>query len=855
MNPAPFAASCSNGGTTKTNVSAFRLLWLISVFATALPAADLGGQAPVATSRRVTTREDTVLTIAVTGSDADSTILTGRILSLPGLGSLLPTLDGITASAAALTPADLPFRLPDSQRRMIYRPPPDANGAALTSFTVDLDDGLHLSNPATITVDVTPVNDAPTVMAVASQIMTEDAPLALSVSGLGSGTPALRAGDPGHELQALTVSVVSDNPAVLPNPAVSYTSPGNTAILSLVPMPNAFGSANLTVTVRDAGGTADGGIDTTVITFPVTVTGINDPPRMFVPIGQILSEDQPVDITCFVYGAGPENEAAQVPNLMLIATALDPTLINVLGIDWIPGTTVATLRLQPVANATGFTWVVVTLVDDSLFSPGPLATSQLLLTTVNPVNDPPMLARNLGHAVTRGGRTTLSSSALLISDADNPPAASLVFSLITQPQHGVIEVSGVALATGGTFTQQDLNDGRVSYRHDGSSPIGELFTLAFSDGIITQPYPTVSVPVSVDGRSVPLIDLPLPGPTWREDGATVAIAPLATVTDLDTPVLSAGRLSVSVSGGTLDDRLTILNQGTGLGQIGVSGSNVRFAGRTIGTWQGGTAGQPLTVTFSGADATLTAVQALLRTVHFYHVSADPSADSRLVQVVVDDGDSGASPPATISVTVIPVDDPPVPIPVGTVTTVPGFTLEMALAASDPDSQTLTWSLISSPALATLELVDATKGLLRVITAPGARGRDVARLAVSDGVNPAVAVDLPISVVPADEPALFPAAEPPREIFAGGRLDLTVPFDCRELPANTRLDFAPSADAPPGLTLTGTSAASVRLLWDIPTNEPANRHRRFGILAYTRDGSAAGVLPLSLLVLPNASGAN
>ena len=37
------------------------------------------------------------------------------------------------------------------------------------------------------------------------------------------------------------------------------------------------------------------------------------------------------------------------------------------------------------------------------------------------------------------------------------------------------------------------------------------------------------------------------------------------------------------SGGTADDRLSILNQGNGPGQIGFDGSNIYYGGTPIGT--------------------------------------------------------------------------------------------------------------------------------------------------------------------------------------------------------------------------------------------------------------------------------
>lgn len=816
---------------------------------------DFSGQAPIATNSTVTGREDTDLAIVITGSDADSATFAGRILSLPTRGSLLPTLDGITPSAAALTAGNLPFTLPDSQRRVLYRPPPNANGTTLTSFTADLDDGLHTSYPATVTINVTAVNDAPTITAISDVIFNEDTSLTINLTGISPGTPALAAGDPGREVQGLTVTATSSNLALLPDPTVSYTSPGGTATLTLAPRPDAFGTAIITVTVSDDGGTADGGSATTTISFTATVFGVNDPPRFFVPVGALMTEDQPADLACFLFGAGPINEADQIPNLTMIATAVDPTLLTVVGIDWTrTANSNFTVHLRPVANASGHTQLAVTLIDDAQYAGGSLASTQICDIWIQPVNDPPVLARNAVHSVTRGGRVTLRTTNLLITDADNPAPATLTFTLTALPAHGAIEFDNTALTLGSSFTLQDLIDERVSYHHDGSVPLGDLFTMDFTDGIITQPYPSVSVPVMVDGRAVPLIDVPTPGPTWQERGPTVAIAPLATVTDADTPVLSAGRVTVTLTNGHADDHLSIANLGTGSGQISLVDTVVSFGGRSIGTWHGGNGVQPLVITLAGGDASLAAVQALVRAVHFANSGTAPGATARTIQVVVDDGDSGASPPAVISMTMALFDDPPVPLPT-VVATVGGVAREVVLTAVDPDSPVLTWSLVSAPTIAAFTVVDAHAGRFLLTPTAGLSGRDSCVVNVSDGVNPAVPVTITIYVGSTDFTRLQPRADPPHDAFAGEVLRFDVPFTTADLDPTTSLDFALSAGAPAGAVLSKLGTNTCRVEWLVPTTEPVGTYRRFHVIAADPTGIRVGHLPVPVLIRTAPSGGN
>src|SRR5207253_460806 len=54
---------------------------------------------------------------------------------------------------------------------------------------------------------------------------------------------------------------------------------------------DANGSGNLTWTVQDSGGTANGGVDTLTEILSITVTAVNDAPLNSVPSAQSMSED------------------------------------------------------------------------------------------------------------------------------------------------------------------------------------------------------------------------------------------------------------------------------------------------------------------------------------------------------------------------------------------------------------------------------------------------------------------------------------------------------------------------------------------------------------------------------------
>ena len=158
----------------------------------------------------------------------------------------------------------------------------------------------------------------------------------------------------------------------------------------------------------------------------------------------------------------------------------------------------------------------------------------------------------------------------------------------------------------------------------------------------------------------PTITLPGAAVNYAESDPATILDAGATVSDIDSPDFDGGALTVEFSlGGTINDRLEIRDEGTGPGQIGISGSNVTYGGITIGTFTGGTDGMtPLVVSLNAmADAATT--QALARNITYRNVSEGPATDARNVRMYVADGDGGVSLVAIKGINVSIVNDAPV----------------------------------------------------------------------------------------------------------------------------------------------------------------------------------------------------
>jgi hypothetical protein len=203
-----------------------------------------------------------------------------------------------------------------------------------------------------------------------------------------------------------------------------------------------------------------------------------------------------------------------------------------------------------------------------------------------------------------------------------------------------------------------LNDGDFVSGNQGIEPNG-----SFLDSIATDVV-TVNLTAVNDNPTVDLNGAGIGSDTsisYTENDPATKLAPSATAADPDLLDFNTGTVTFQYSGGTglAEDRLTIVNQGNGAGQIGVSGSNVSYGGTLIGTFTGGTGGStPLVVTLN-ASANNAAVQALVRDVAYTNVSDNPSAADRTVTVTLTDGDGGTSNIPTATVHVAPVNDAPV----------------------------------------------------------------------------------------------------------------------------------------------------------------------------------------------------
>jgi VCBS repeat-containing protein len=102
--------------------------------------------------------------------------------------------------------------------------------------------------------------------------------------------------------------------------------------------------------------------------------------------------------------------------------------------------------------------------------------------SVTPVNDAPVLETLVPLVLSEGASAPITAGLLEVTDPDNTPA-QITFTLgVTGVVNGALHLDATPLTTGSTFTQEDINEGRVSYQHDGGETTSDSFAFTVSDG-------------------------------------------------------------------------------------------------------------------------------------------------------------------------------------------------------------------------------------------------------------------------------------------------------------------------------------------------------------------------------------
>lgn len=621
----------------------------------------------------------------------------------PGLFAVAPTIS--SAGVLSATPA--------------------ADQTGVATLTVVLRDdggtdngGIDTSDPQTIVVTVDDVNDPPSFTPGPDVTVLEDA----GPQSIPAWATDIEDGDNGT--QALEFIVQNNsNPALF---AVAPAIDAGTGTLSFTSADDAFGSADITIVLRDDGGTDFGGNDTSPPhTFSITVTPVNDAPSFTaVDPPSVFQDSGPAEVAAWAsFSPGPDNESDQVALEYLVSAISNPALFS--AAPTVEAAT-GTLRYTPAAGARGTSQFTVRVRDDGGTDNGgvDLSDPQTFTITVTGVNNAPSFTP--GPDVTVLEDAGPQSVPAWATDIDDNDEGTQVLEFIVQNNSnpGLFAVAPAIDAGTGTlsFTTADDANGSASItivlRDDGGTDNG---------GNDTSPPHTFAINVTA-----------------------VNDAPSFTLTDPPASLEDAGAQSVTVA--------TAISPGPP-DEIG----------------------QALTflVTPAASDATLTfsAAPAISATgVLTYTAAPDAWGTASFEVVLQDDGgtDNGGvdtSPPQTLTIVVTGVNDapsftaadPPSSLEDAGPQTVVGWVTGFDPGPNEPGQSVAEYliSAVSNPTLFSAEPAVSVDGTLSYTAAPDAFGTSQFTVRVRDdggtangGVDLSDPQTFTITVEPVNDPPVI-----------------------------------------------------------------------------------------------------
>lgn len=349
------------------------------------------------------------------------------------------------------------YSAPDTVGSLVLAPVKDTFGTAIVTVTVD--DGQATSGlvSRSFRVKIGAINRPPTIAEIEDVVIPEDeGPRTIVLSGISVGAS--------YETQPLLVHAMSQNAEIIPDPVVLHAGQEEEGGLTLNPVPDAFGTALITVVVED-GQTINGSSSRT---FQVVVEPRNDAPTLDPLPSHVIWEDTDTKtVTLSGIGSGATNEFETVT---VTATSSNPDLVPDPSIQYRAGETEGTLAFAPVKGAFGRATISVT-VDDGQQESNTFTRS--FIVDVLPVNRAPtlnalsdlVLMENAGQMTVgltgiTSGRDSENQILTITTASSNPnliPAPAVSYK--SPASSGALLVQPVANASGSAIITVFVNDG------------------------------------------------------------------------------------------------------------------------------------------------------------------------------------------------------------------------------------------------------------------------------------------------------------------------------------------------------------------------------------------------------------
>ncbi|MGH2465827.1 MAG: tandem-95 repeat protein, partial [Candidatus Limnocylindrales bacterium] len=375
---------------------------------------------------------------------------------------------------------------------LTYTPATNVNGTAIVSVQIHddggvLNSGVDTSAIQTFTITLTLVNQAPTFTKGGDVTVLEDA----GAQAIPGWATAITSG-PGDPTQALNFIVTNgNNPLFSAQPAVNALG-----TLTFTTAANKNGSAMVTISLHDDGGTARGGIDTSASqTFVINVTAVNDAPT-FTKGADISVPEETAPVTHTVtnwatnFVPGPTDELSQTVLAYTVTNNANNLFSTQPSIN-----TGGTLSYRLAASRNGTATVSVSVRDSGGTANGGVDTSgiQTFTITITGVDHAPAAITDISGV---DGCTLPSSCPFPYVIQGSGPTFLDVLANDFDTDGDTITIIGVSQGAHGT-TKIAANKLSLTYDPTGSYFGGDQFEYEITDGRMTA-FGTVLVTVQKD---------------------------------------------------------------------------------------------------------------------------------------------------------------------------------------------------------------------------------------------------------------------------------------------------------------------------------------------------------------------
>jgi hypothetical protein len=412
------------------------------------------------------------------------------------------TVTAISSNTTLVEPAGLVLGGAGGNRTMTLTPAANQSGTATISVTVS--DGSASATDQFVVI-VTPVNDFPTVSAIAPQTIDEDT---------ASGDIAFTIADVDHDPAALTVGATSSNEAVVPAVNVTFGGAGAARTVRVVPAADASGTTTIGLTVTDPAGAL---VQTS---FSVTVRSGNDTPTITVLEDITIAEDTATPDRAFTVG-----DAETAADTLAVSASSSQTALIPLSAITLGGTGASrTVRVTPVPNGSGTATITVTVSD------GSASASEVFVVTVEPANDAPTIAPPTFPNQSTDEDAATPAQSFTIDDIDHAIETLVVSAASANPT--LVPEGSITLGGSGALRTISV---MPAANESGAADV----VVSVSDGVATT---TAAFTVTVNPVNDPPVISPIADQVTSEDSQTPAMP--FTVSDVDHGV---GTLTVSAS--------------------------------------------------------------------------------------------------------------------------------------------------------------------------------------------------------------------------------------------------------------------------------------------------------------------